>query len=199
MIASEMRDTGDSGPPDTPALEERPSKTQRKREMTQLQALGEALVALSDQRLASLDLPERLRDAVLEAKRITSFGALRRQVQYIGRLMREIDATPIRAQLSVLEGQSSARTAWLHRLERLRERLLDDDDALTSLLAGHPAADAQQLRALIRNARRERALGKPPRAYRELFQALREIVPLPESGGGAVAGAGESGHPSRTR
>lgn len=169
--------------------EDRPSKTQRKRVMSELQDIGEALVALSDQRLAALELPEQLRHAVLEARRIRKFGALRRQLQYIGRVMRAVDAAPIREQLARLEGQSRAETAWLHRLERWRTRLLDDDDALTSLLAEYASADAQYLRTLIRNARRERDLGRPPRAYRDLFQALREIVPRPPAASDAVDAA----------
>lgn len=162
---------------DTDDLDERPSKTRLKRDMLALQALGEELVALSDERLAGLDLPDDLRDAVREAKRISKHGAQRRQLQYVGRIMREVDPAPIRAQLDALEGHSRTHTAWLHRLERWRERLLADDDALTELLAAHPGADVPKLRALIRNAEREQAQGKPPKSFRELFQVLRELMP----------------------
>jgi ribosome-associated protein len=151
------------------------SKSQRKRESQSLQDVGEALVALSAERLQSLDLPQNLLDAVIEARRISKFGALRRQMQYIGRLMREIDATPIRARLDAWKGQSGEEVAQMHRIERWRSRLLADEQALGELLAEDPRADGQRLRALVRNARREAAAGKPPKSFRELFQALREV------------------------
>jgi len=160
-------------------FDDRPSKSQLKRDMLALQALGEALVALSDDQLARLELPEDLRDAVRDAKRISvsKHGAIRRQRQYVGRIMRDVDAAPIRAQLDALEGHSRSHTAWLHRLERWRERLLAHEEALTELLTEHPGADIARIRMLIRNAHREQALGKPPKAFRELFQALRELIP----------------------
>lgn len=151
------------------------SKTRRKQEMHELQALGAALVELPEAQLRSLPLDDDLREAVLEAKRISSHEARRRQLQYIGRLMRDVDPAPIRAQLEALEGSSAEATARHRRLEQLRERLLTDDAALTELLAGHPQADAQTLRTLIRNARREQKEGKPPRAFRELFRALKSL------------------------
>jgi ribosome-associated protein len=156
---------------------ERTSKTQRKREMLERQDVGEELVALPEARLRELDLPERLLDAVLEAKRIRSFGALRRQLQYIGRLMRDADSVTIAARLDAWKGQSREATAHLHAIERWRERLLRDDDAVSELVAEHPQADVQRLRALIRNARREQTLGRPPASFRELFQALKTIIP----------------------
>lgn len=152
------------------------SKSQRKRESHSLQALGEALVELSPERLASLDLPQNLLDAVMEARRITKFGALRRQLQYVGRLMREVDAAPIRARLEAWKGASAGETARLHRIERWRARLLEDERALEALLTEHPGADSQRLRTLIRNSQREAGAGKPPKSFRELFQALREIL-----------------------
>lgn len=160
-------------------FDDRPSKSQLKREMLALQALGEALVALSDDQLAGLELPDDLRDAVRATKRISvsKHGAIRRQLQYVGRIMRDVDPAPIRAQLDALAGHSHAHTAWLHRLERWRERLLAHDESLTELLAEHPGADVQRIRALIRNAQREQSLGKPPKSFRELFQVLRELIP----------------------
>lgn len=159
---------------------ERLSKTRRKRDMLERQEIGEALVGLTEPQLQALKLPERLLDAVLAAKRIGKFGALRRQLQYIGRLMREeADSAAIAAQVEAWAGQSRQPSAHLHRLERWRERLLASDDALTELLAAHPGADAQRLRALVRNARRERTLGQAPASFRELFQALRAIIPEP--------------------
>ena len=155
-----------------------PSKSQRKRESTALQDLGEALVALPADQLEAVALPDALREAVLEARRISKFGALRRQLQYVGRLMREVDPAPIRASLDALSGHSRAHTAWLHRLERLRGRLVDADEGWDELAAAH--ADLQRLRQLARNARHERDQGRPPRAFRELFQALRELIPEPQ-------------------
>jgi len=154
------------------------SKTRRKREMQELQDLGEELVALTPDKLAGLDLPMRLLDAVLDARRISKFGALRRQMQYVGRLMRDADADAIRSQLDVWKGTSVVETARLHAIERWRTRLIGDDLALGELLGQFPHADAQRLRALIRNVKREAAAKKPPKSFRELFQELREIIPV---------------------
>jgi ribosome-associated protein len=151
-----------------------PSKSQRKRESSALQDVGKMLVKLPTERVRKLDLPDTLRTAVLEAQRITSHGALRRQMQYIGRLMRDVDAEPIIAQLAEIRGASESAKAGFHALERWRERLLADDAALTDWLATHPRGDAQQLGQLIRNARREAAEGKPPRSSRALFRMLAE-------------------------
>jgi len=151
-----------------------PSKTKRKRDMHALQDLGVELVALDAQRLAKLDLPERLVDAIALARTITRHEARRRQMQYIGRLMRGVDAEPIRERLAAIEGSSARSTAGHRRLEAWRERLLADDGALTAFAAEHPGADLQVLRTLIRNSRRELKEGRPPRAYRELFRLIRE-------------------------
>jgi ribosome-associated protein len=150
------------------------SKTQRKNEMLELQALGAALVELSDAQLDQFTLEPRLREAVDEAKRIKSHGAKKRQIQYIGRLMRDVDAEPIRAALAALEGGSAQATARHRRLEAWRERLMVDDEALTEFAAEHPGADLQALRTLIRNARKEAKEQKPPRAYRELFRFVKQ-------------------------
>ena len=155
------------------------SKTRRKREMQELQDLGEELVALTPDKLAGLGLPTRLLDAVLDARRISKFGALRRQMQYVGRLMRDADADAIRSQLDVWKGTSVVETARLHAIERWRTRLIGDDLALGELLGQFPRADAQRLRALIRNARKELAEGRPPRAQRELFRLIRESHETP--------------------
>jgi len=150
------------------------SKTRRKQESQALQDLGAELVRLAADRLARLDLPDALRAAVLEARRIHAHGALRRQMQYIGKLMRGLDAEPIAAQLAALRGESDAAKARFHALEHWRARLIEDDAALTDWLARHPDSDAQRLRQLIRNARKETAECKPPRASRELFRMLRD-------------------------
>jgi len=152
------------------------SKTRRKQEMHDLQALGAELVGLSAAHLERMVLPAELAQAVRAARRIASHEARRRQVQYIGKLMRGIDAEPIRAQLAAVHGGSAQERARHQRLEHWRARLLEDDGALTEFFQAHPASDLQQLRALIRNARREQAAARPPRAYRELFRVLREAA-----------------------
>jgi ribosome-associated protein len=153
------------------------SKTRRKREMHARQDLGEELVGLSDAQLSALDLPEKLLDAVLMAKRIQKFGALRRQLQYIGRLMRDVDSVAIAAQLEAWKGPSRGAIARVHVLERWRDQLIGSDNAVADLAAAYPGCDLQPLRTLVRNARREQALGMPPKSTRELFQALKEIIP----------------------
>ena len=151
--------------------------------MHELQALGVALAELSESQLREMRLGEDLLEAVLEAKRIRSHEAKRRQMQYIGRLMREVDPAPIRSRLAELEGSSAQATARHRRLESWRERLLGDDAALTAFAAEHPGTDLQALRTLIRNAKKEQKEGKPPRAYRELFRVLKEIEsPTPLQG-----------------
>ena len=153
------------------------SKTQRKKEMAALQELGAELVALSDERLAAIELPEFLHDAVLAARRITSFEARRRQLQYIGKLMRKVDAEPIRARLDAWKAPSRIHTAQFKRAESWRERLLSGEaGALAELLGEYPLADEDQLARLIRDARHERETNGPPRNYRALFQALRALI-----------------------
>ena len=156
--------------------DEIPSKTKKKQEMHALQKLGAALVDLSAAHLEHMTLPEELAQAVREARRFRSHEAKRRQVQLIGRLMRSIDAEPIRAQLAGVEGSSAQARASHQRMEHWRARLMQDDGALTEFAATHPAVDLQNLRALLRNARKEHKEGKPPRAYRELFRAIREAA-----------------------
>jgi ribosome-associated protein len=156
---------------------ERPSKTERKRAVEALQALGERLVGLNAEQLATVPMPEDLRAAVLEAQRIRSREGRRRQLQYIGRLMREADPEPIRARLAAWDGQSREATAAHHRVERWRLRLLDDDDALTEFAREHPRADLQRLRACVREARKERRAGGEPRHFRELFRLIRDAAP----------------------
>ena len=161
-----------------PSEEEvQPSRTQRKRADQALQDLGQALVAVSEEKLAELDLPERLRDAIMAARGISRFGALRRQMQYIGRLMREEgDADTIRGRLDAWNGVSVEETARLHLIERWRLRLLKDETALEALITEYPRADVQQLRTLIRNTKRETDADKPPKSFRELFHVLRDLM-----------------------
>lgn len=143
--------------------------------MIELQSLGAALVGLPEGQLDQMQLESALRQAVLDARRITSHEAKRRQLQYIGRLMRDLDAEPIRAQLAAIDGRSAQAAAAHRRLEAWRERLLADDAALTHFATEHPRADLQEIRSLIRSARKEQKEGKPPRAYRELFKVLKTI------------------------
>ena len=159
-----------------------PSKTRLKQAAHDLQALGARLVDLPRDRLQMLGLPESLYDAVRECQSITRHEARRRQIQYIGRLMRQVDPSAIEAQFSIWDGTSAAEVALQHSIERWRDRLMDDQasaSALTDLAAAHPGCDVQQLRTLMRNARREFAQGKPPRSHRELFRALRAILAAP--------------------
>ena len=155
---------------------DRPSKSQRKRDMTALQDLGSELVMLNTDQIAQIALPERLAEAVLDAQRIRDFEGRRRQMQFIGKLMREIDPAPIRAALDQWTGVAREQTARQRRVERWRERLLAEDDALTSFAAEHPGCDLQHLRSLIASVKRDRALKRAPRNYRELFRAIRDIV-----------------------
>ncbi|MEO8165815.1 MAG: ribosome biogenesis factor YjgA [Betaproteobacteria bacterium] len=154
-----------------------PSRTRRKLDDQALQELGQALVDVSENKLAALDLPERLHDAIVQARNIAKFGALRRQMQYIGRLMREEgDAETIRQHLDAWKGVSVEETARLHLIERWRLRLLKDDKALEEFIAEYPRADVQRLRTVLRNARREADASKPPKSFRELFQVIRATI-----------------------
>ncbi|HEX5338247.1 MAG TPA: ribosome biogenesis factor YjgA [Gallionella sp.] len=156
-----------------------PSKTKIKKQMHELRDLGKELTELGKDQLAQLDIPENLRDAIREMHRINSFGAQRRQIQYIGKLMRDVDPAPIIARLDAWKGKSQSHTVYMHQLERWRERLLENDKALTELLAAYPQIDVQRLRTLIRNAQKEREAAKPPKNFREIFQVLRDIIPEP--------------------
>ena len=158
------------------AVDDRPpSKSQKKRDSLALQDLGGELVALSSAQLARVDMPDSLRLAVREAQRINSNGAKRRQMQYIGRLMREADPAPIQAALDAIKGVSAAAKAREQRLERLRARLIANEQGLADIAIAFASADLQQMRQLRRNALKEQELGKPPRAFREIFRVLREL------------------------
>ena len=157
---------------------ERPSKSQLKRESTALQKLGEDLVDEARDRIKRIPMPEDVRDAILTCQEIKDHEGRRRQMQYVGKKMRSLDE----AELAIIQrtvdswrGLSKADTAAMHSLEKRREKLLKDDAALTELLARYPDLDAQQLRTLIRNARKEVAESKPPKAYREIFQILKQL------------------------
>lgn len=153
-----------------------PSKSELKRQMHARQDMAEILAGLSLDALKTIPLEESLRDAVRETHRIKSFGALRRHKQYLGKLMRNLEEDQldaIQARLDAIAGISKAETAKMHHLERMRDELIADDNALTKLIESTPDLDVQNLRTLIRNARKEKELNKPPKAYREIFQLLK--------------------------
>ena len=152
------------------------SKTKLKAEADAAQDIGKELIALSKDRLIKLALPEALFDAVLEAKRLTANGAIRRQLQYLGRLMRDIDSAPIVEQLQAWEGKNTQENARFHSMERWRDRLILEPTALQEFLSANPQAEIQQLRNLIRNAQKEAAANKPPKSSRELFKLIRVIL-----------------------
>jgi len=152
------------------------SKTKLKAEADAQQALGVRLTELPKDKLTKLNLPEEVFEAVLESRKITANGAIRRHRQYLGRLMREIDTAPIVEQLARWDGKHTAENAYFHGLERWRDRLINDSEALSAFMALHPATDSQHLRTLIRNAQKEYAANKPPKSSRELFKLLREIT-----------------------
>jgi|SRR5215469_6610967 len=158
------------------SLPEGPSKSQRKRESLELQELGAELVKLPPHQLATLELPEKLVDAIELARRINSHGAKKRQRQYIGGLLRDLDTAPIRALLEQLQGADRASKARFQENERWRDRLIAEGDAaLAEFLARRPEADRQHLRRLVREAAQEAAIGKPPRHARELFRYLQSL------------------------
>lgn len=157
---------------------ERPSKSEAKRESDALQKLGALLVEAPRDRVKRVPMPEDVLDAILMCQTITNHEGRRRQMQFVGKKMRTLDEEEvaiIQRAIDSWKGASKSETAALHALERRREKLLADDGALTVLLAEHPHLDVQHLRTLIRNARKEQAESKPPKAYREIFQILKDL------------------------
>jgi ribosome-associated protein len=144
--------------------------------MHALQDLGEALVALAPDKMRELALPERLADAIAQARKITRWEARRRQMQYIGRLMREVDPEPLRAQLARWSEGPLAERAQLHRVEQWRTRLVADPSALDAFCAEAPDTDRARLALLVDKARAERAQAQPPHSYRELFRSLNTLL-----------------------
>ncbi len=160
-------------PPESPSA---PSKTRRKKDMQELQALGEALVGLDPARLGALDLPERLADAIRAAGPITKHEGRRRQLQFVGRLMRDVDPVPIRAALERIQSLPRAERARFAAAERWRDRLLDDAQALEAFVAEHADVDRAALAAIIRAAHAERTSGRPPHQFRALFRAISRAL-----------------------
>lgn len=149
-----------------------PSKTRRKKDMHALQALGAMLVGLEPSKLQALRLPERLADAIAQARSITKHEAHRRQLQYVGRLMRDVDPEPLRAALERIQAVPRAERAQFATAERWRDRLLDDELAAGEFVASYPGADPALLAELIGEARGERASGRPPHKSRALFRMV---------------------------
>ncbi len=155
------------------------SKTRRKRQMHELQAIGVALSRLPAHELARLELPAALREAVDACRTMTKHEAIRRQLQYIGRIMRELDAGPIAAQLEAMHAPTHRQTALFHRAERWREEFLADPDSVDRFALEHPGCDPRRLRELAASAREERSAERPPKRYRELFQVINAILQDP--------------------
>ena len=172
----------------------RPSKTRRKQAMHELQDLGVALVEMSNDRLEALPLGEPLLDAVLDYKRTRTHEGRRRQMQYVGKLMRGVDAEPIREAVAAAQLGQAHDALGLHRAERWRAELLAGDDVLAAWQKAHPSSDLQRLRSLVRAARKDAAAApeqRSGRAFRELFRFVRELDA--PAAGDARGGDGDSG------
>lgn len=157
---------------------DRPSKSQLKRESTALQKLGETLVNAARDRVKRIPMPEDVQEAILICQQISDHEGRRRQLQYVGKKMRtltEEEVSVIQTAVDGWRGTSRAEAAALHAIERQRDRMLEDDSVITELRARHPELDIQHLRTLVRNARKEQAEKKPPKAYREIFQLLKSL------------------------
>jgi ribosome-associated protein len=187
-------------------LDAPPSKTRLKQESHDLQELGKALLELNAERFAALDLPETLQIALKDLARTKSFEGKRRQLQYVGKLMRGIDPEPLREAVAAQRIPSAKDTLALHEAEAWRERLIAEDGALTEWLARHPEEDSQALRALIRNARKEAQVaaqapeGEAPRrgrAYRDLFALVKAGLKAEaaQAAGTSLGDAPDDDHP----
>jgi len=163
----------EAGEPEPPAG---PSKSQRKREMIALQRLGERLVEAPPSTVASLELPEILTDAIALARRITAHEGRRRQMQYIGRLMRRVDAEAVRARLELDDAHHHAEVAVMHAAERWRDALLAQPERLSEFVGRYPGTTSIGLHPLVRAAGAEAARQQHGRHYRELFRTLRDIL-----------------------
>jgi ribosome-associated protein len=159
-------------------LDAGPSKSELKRQMTERQKLAEVLAALSSDALKTIPMDEAIKAAVAETNKIKTFEAIRRHKQYLGKLMRFLDdeeLETIQKRLDAIQGVSKAETAKLHYLESYRDRLIADDETFTKMIEQYPDMDIQNMRTLIRNARKEKETNRPPKAYREIFRVLKEM------------------------
>jgi ribosome-associated protein len=163
-----------------------PSRSMLKRASQALQALGQQLLDMPESRLVEIDMPERLRDALADYKKTRSFEGKRRQLQFIGKVMREVDAEPLREAVAQYQLGHAHNALALHQAERWRAELIaDDKDAVTRWVADFPDTDVQQLRTLIRNARKDASLDlekRNGRAFRELFQFIKRAMEAQEKG-----------------
>ncbi len=160
-----------------------PSKSAVKRAMHELQDLGIDMLELHDEQLDQLPMGERLRDALRELRRIDSHGARKRQSRYVGKLLRDVDVEPFQKALAARRAGKATDANAMREIERWRERLLAGDDGLNAWIAAHPDSDTPRFRALVRDARRERAPESPSRAssraFRELFQSIKTVLERP--------------------
>ena len=186
--------------PETTAVEylpDRPSKTRRKLQAHSLQALGEALVDLPASRLLAVSMPEGLRDAISQFHRTKSFEGKRRQMQYIGKQMRNAPEAPLRAAVDAFKLGSAKDTLLLHEIERWRDELVAHDDAATRWAQAYPGSDLQQLRSLLRAARKDAAAApeqRNGRGYRELFQFIKPWLKAEINPDSRLASAAEPDH-----
>ena len=156
--------------------EDRPSKTELKHVSIELQLLGETLTTLSNDQLDQLDLPELMRDALDELSRVGKHEATRRHMQYIGKLMRDIDPVPIRAQLDRWEMGTRANKAAFKASERWRDRLMAEPEALTLFMAEQPTVNREKLNELLVRARLQAANGDAPAASRQVFRVIYRVL-----------------------
>jgi ribosome-associated protein len=173
----------------------KPSKSMLKRESHDLQTLGKQLLEMPDSRLDDIGMPDRLREALDTYKKTKSHEGKRRQLQFIGKVMREVDAEPLREAVAAFQLGHARNALALHQAERWRADLLDenDKDAVTRWVEAYPGTDLQQLRALIRNARKDAALvpeKRSGRAFRELFQYIKQVMEAQAEGNEADRGEG---------
>lgn len=179
-----------------------PSRTQQRREALAVLALASQLVEMQPSRLAKLDLPDDVRDEITRTRNITAHIAHKRQLAFLAKVMRRYEDevfASVRAELGENREKQRQENAAMHRLEAMRDRLISEDEAaLSELISEHPQVDRQHLRSLVRKARIEKETpNKPPRAYREIFQLLKDLAAAKEGdvGDSAEAGSGSDDEP----
>jgi ribosome-associated protein len=152
------------------------SKSQRKRDCESLQKISDRLLKLKPDELAHIDLPDELKNALQEAHHIHSNSALKRQRQYLGKIMRSCDSEKIQQQLDAVVHRNDTNTAQFRKIEQWRDRLLDNDkQVLGEIILQLPELDRHHVHNLVRQASKEATAGKPPAAARKLFRYLREL------------------------
>ncbi len=171
-MKKQFYNTHDAIDEESESLYDGPSKSQKKRDAEALQALGKELSELSSEQRSQIELPENLSEAIDDLAKMKSFGARRRQLQLIGKLMRAMDAASVREAIDRATSKSKAAVAAQHRAEKARDAMIATDAALTEFVEKHPDVDVQKLRQLVRAARKEASLSKPPKSARELYRLL---------------------------